>query len=68
MAYYWSAKITFAIKNKKPLPYNKAYFFHGGHVGGAGQIGEERVAKYFESKGYKIIRGHEVSSAGVWIG
>lgn len=53
---------NFAIKNYKPLPFKKAYFYHGGHIGGAGQIGEERLAQYFQSKGYAIIKGHELSS------
>ena len=52
----------FAIKNYKPLPFKKVYFWHGGHFGGAGQIGEERIAQYFQSKGYAIIKGHEISS------
>ena len=41
---------NYAQKNFTPLEDKKYYFFHGIH-----QFGEERVAKYFESKGYKII-------------
>lgn len=41
---------NYAQKNFTPLEDKKYYFFHGIH-----QIGEERLAKYFESKGYKII-------------
>ena len=40
----------YAQKNFTPLDDKKFYFFHGIH-----QFGEERLAKYFESKGYKII-------------
>lgn len=40
----------YAQKNFTPLDNNKYYFFHG-----LNQIGEERLAKYFESKGYRII-------------
>lgn len=41
---------NYAQKNFTPLDSKKYYFFHGLH-----QFGEERLAKYFESKGYKII-------------
>ena len=40
----------FAIKNRKPVPNKKIYFYHG-----LRQIGEERIAEYFKSKGYEII-------------
>ena len=46
----------FALKNYKPLPFNKAYFFHGRN-----QIGEERLAQYFNSKGYAIISPEQLS-------
>ncbi len=42
----------FALKNRTPTPYKKIYFFHGKK----GQFGEERLAEYFKSKGYEIIR------------
>lgn len=42
---------NFAFKNFKPLVQKKFYLFHGRN-----QIGEERVANYFNSKGYTIIR------------
>ena len=41
---------NYAQKNFTALDDKKYYFFHGIH-----QFGEERLAKYFESKGYKII-------------
>ena len=40
----------FAMKNRTPISNKKIYFFHG-----RSQIGEERVAEYFKSKGYDII-------------
>ena len=42
----------FAHKNFSTLPEKKFYFFHGFGK----QIGEERLAKYFQSKGYAIIQ------------
>ena len=42
---------NFAIKNRTLTSAKKIYYFHGKK----GQIGEERLAKYFKSKGYKII-------------
>lgn len=41
---------SFAVKNRKPTSAKKIYFFYGIY-----QIGEERVAKYFNSKGYEVI-------------
>lgn len=41
---------NFAFKNFKPLAQKKFYLFHGRH-----QMGEERVANYFSSKGYTVI-------------
>ena len=41
---------NYAQKNFTPIDDKKFYFYHGIH-----QFGEERLAKYFESKGYKII-------------
>ena len=40
----------FALKNQTPTSSKKIYFFYG-----AKQIGEERMAEYFKSKGYEII-------------
>lgn len=40
----------FALKNRTPTSSNKIYFYYG-----TGQIGEERLAQYFRSKGYEII-------------
>lgn len=46
---------NFALKNQTPAP-KKIYFFYGNV-----QIGEERIAEYFRSKGYEII-SHEQRS------
>lgn len=46
---------NFALKNFKPLSQKKFYLFHGRN-----QIGEERVANYFYSKGYAIIRPEQI--------
>ena len=40
----------FAMKNRTPTSSKKLYFFYGRK-----QIGEERLAEYFKSKGYDII-------------
>ena len=40
----------FALKNRTPTSAKKIYFLYGKK-----QIGEERLAEYFRSKGYKII-------------
>ena len=40
----------FALKNRTPTSSKKIYFFHGMR-----QVGEERIAEYFKSKGYEII-------------
>ena len=41
---------NFALKNRTPTSIKKVYYFYGRH-----QIGEERLAEYFRSKGYEII-------------
>ena len=41
---------NFALKNSTPISNKKLYFYHG-----LRQIGEERLAEYFKSKGYDII-------------
>ena len=41
----------FALKNRMPTADKKIYYFHGRR-----QIGEERLAEYFRSKGYAIVR------------
>ncbi|MBQ3443269.1 MAG: DUF563 domain-containing protein [Selenomonadaceae bacterium] len=41
---------NFALKNRTPTSSKKIYFFYGKN-----QIGEERLAEYFKSKGYEII-------------
>ncbi len=40
----------FALRNKKPVASKKIYFFYGRH-----QNGEERMASYFRSKGYRMF-------------
>lgn len=42
---------NFIFKNCSSIPQKKWYFFYGRK-----NIGEERLAKYFESKGYIIVR------------
>lgn len=46
----------FALKNRKPIPFNKVYLFHGRN-----QIGEQRIAQYFNSKGYAVISPEKLS-------
>ncbi len=41
---------SFALRNKKITSLNKIYYFYGRH-----QFGEERLAKYFQSKGFTPI-------------
>ncbi len=40
----------FALKNRTPTSSKKVYYFYGNN-----QIGEERLAEYFKSKGYDIV-------------
>lgn len=42
---------NFAIKNQSPTSSKKIFYFYGVRR----QIGEERLAEYFKSKGYEII-------------
>lgn len=42
---------NYVLKNCSSIPQKKWYFFYGRK-----QVGEERIAKYFESKGYTILR------------
>ena len=42
----------FALKNRTPIPNRKIYYLHAMRT----QVGEERLADYFHSKGYEIIR------------
>lgn len=44
----------FALKNQTPTSCKKIYYFYG--CGRKYEIGEERLAEYFRSKGYEIIR------------
>lgn len=48
---------NFALKNRTTTSSKKLYFFYGKK-----QVGEERMAEYFKSKGYEIIT-HEKRSA-----
>jgi len=41
----------FAMKNRTPTPFKKIYYFYGRR-----QFGEERIAKYFLSKGYAVVQ------------
>ena len=41
----------FALKNRTPTSSKKIYYFYGRN-----QIGEERLAKYFVSKGYAVVQ------------
>ena len=45
----------FALKNSTPISNKKLYFIHS-YGNGLDQVGEERLAEYFKSKGYEIIR------------
>ncbi len=47
---------NFAAEKFKPLEQKKFFFFHG-----TNQIGEERLAEYFKSKGYEIIKPEKFS-------
>ena len=42
---------NFALKNRTPTSCKKIYYFHGRKR----QVGEERLAEYFHSKGYDIV-------------
>lgn len=41
---------NFALKNRTPSQHKKIYFFYGRH-----QIGEDRLASYFRTKGYATV-------------
>ena len=41
---------NFALKNQTPTASKKIYYFYGRN-----QVGEERLAEYFKSKGYEIV-------------
>ena len=41
---------NFALKNRTPTPCKKIYYFYGRN-----QVGEERLAEYFHSKGYETV-------------
>ncbi|MBQ7631034.1 MAG: DUF563 domain-containing protein [Selenomonadaceae bacterium] len=47
----------FAQKNFTSLEEKKYYFFRGSPY----SIGEERLAEYFQTKGYKIVGGHNMT-------
>ena len=46
----------FALKNRTPTSSKKIYYYYGRH-----QVGEERLAQYFRSKGYEIIRPEKLT-------
>ena len=46
----------FAMKNRTPTSAKKIYYFHGRR-----QMGEERLAEYFKSKGYEIVQPEKFS-------
>ena len=48
---------NFALKNQKPTTCKKIYYFHGIKY----QVGEERLAEYFKSKGYEIVRPEKLT-------
>ena len=47
----------FALKNRTPAASNKVYYFHGRR-----QTGEERLAEYFKSKGYAVVRPEKLTT------
>ena len=47
---------AFAMKNRTPTSSTRVYYFHG-----ARQVGEERLAEYFKSKGYEIVRPEKLT-------
>ena len=47
---------NFALKNRMPTSSKKIYYFHGSR-----QFGEERLAEYFKSKGYEIVRPEKLT-------
>ena len=47
----------FALKNRTPTSRKKLYFYYGRR----GTIGEDRMAEYFKSKGYEIVRPEKLS-------
>ena len=46
----------FALKNRTPISSKKIYYFYGRN-----QVGEERLAEYFKSKGYEIFRPEKLT-------
>lgn len=48
---------NFALKNRTPISNKKIYYLHAMR----NQIGEERLAEYFEAKGYDIIRPEKLT-------
>ena len=46
----------FALKNRTPTSIKKIYYYYGKY-----QVGEERLAEYFKSKGYEIIRPEKLT-------
>ena len=48
---------NFALKNRTPTAEKKIYYFYG-----LRQVGEERIAEYFKSKGYSIVRPEKLTT------
>ena len=48
---------SFALKNRTPTASRKVYYFYGRH-----QVGEERLAEYFKSKGYTIVQPEKLTT------
>ena len=47
---------NFSFKHKQPISHKKFYFFYGRK-----SLGEERLAQYFQSKGYVVIQPEKFS-------
>ena len=47
----------FSLKNRLTIPDKKIYYLHGMR----NQVGEERLAEYFNSKGYEIVRPEKLT-------
>ena len=48
---------SFALKNQTPISNKKIYYLHAMR----NQVGEERLAEYFKSKGYDIVRPEKLT-------
>ncbi|MBQ3395735.1 MAG: glycosyltransferase family 61 protein [Synergistaceae bacterium] len=50
----------YAIKNMKPVKSKKLYYSYSGYTSGK-SVGEDKLEKYFSSKGYEIIHPEKLS-------